>query len=121
RRIDPFIFNELSNYVLLCPDCLMNQTDVLEDAKFTEVAIERYQESRGVSLDQSIRELDLIKKNLVLLVVNGGFRKYWLPGLGVFTFHQGELSVEHFYKNINPSFEKKPQQRSRSWREITTT
>ncbi|WP_375102223.1 hypothetical protein ACDZ28_00030 (plasmid) [Paenibacillus sp. RS8] len=115
RKIDPFIFNELSNYVLLCPDCMMNQPDVLENAKFTELAIERYQEIRGISLEQSISELDLIKKNLVLLVVDGGRRKYWFPSLGVFTFHQGQLSIEHFYKDVNPSFEKKPQQRSRKW------
>lgn len=117
RRIDPSIFNELSNYVLLCPDCMVNQPDVLEDAKFTEIAIEHYREIRGISLDQAIRELDIIKSNLVLLLVKGGRRKYWLPSLGIFTFNQGELSIGHFYKNVNPSFEKKPQQRSRRWRE----
>ncbi|MEK5257646.1 HNH endonuclease signature motif containing protein [Paenibacillus sp. FSL F4-0125] len=121
RRIDPFIFNELSNYVLLCPDCMINQPDVLEDAKFAEATIERYQEIQSVSLDQAIRELDIIKNNLVLLLVKGGRRKYWLPSLGVFTYHQGELSIESFYKNVNPPLEKKLQKRSRRWSEITTT
>lgn len=121
RRIDPSIFNELSNYVLLCPDCMINQPDVLEDAKFTGIAIEHYREIRGISLDQAIRELDIIKSNLVLLIVKGGRRKYWLPNLGIFTFYQGELSIDHFYKNVNPSFEKKPQQKSRKWGGITST
>jgi hypothetical protein len=120
RRIDPLIFNVMNNYALQCPDCMRQEPDVLEDAKFTEADIRRYQEIRGISLDQAIRELDIIKRNLVLLEVARGHRKYWLPGLGLLKFHQGELSINYVYKNVNPAFEKKPQQRSRRWAELST-
>lgn len=117
RRINPLIFNELNNYALLCPDCMRNQPDVLEDAVFTETAIERYRGIRDIPLDQAVHELELIKKNLVLLEVSGGRRKYWLSGFGIFLFHQGELKIQNVYKKTTMALEQKPQQRSRRWAE----
>jgi hypothetical protein len=122
RRIDPLIFNEMNNYALVCLDCMRNQPDVLEDATFAETAIDRYREIRGgIALDQAMRELNAIKKSLVLFEVSGGRRKYWLPSLGLFSFHQGELSINHVYKNATPVLEQRPQQRSRRWAEVPTT
>jgi len=118
RRIDPLIFNEMNNYALMCPDCMKNQPDVLKEASFAESAIERYRTVRDIPLDQAMRELIIIKKNLVLFEISGGRRKYWLPGLGMFSFHQGELTIDHIYKNVTPTLEQKPQQRSRRWIEV---